>query len=911
MNTFRSNDRNTKSSRQKKKGKQLKKHDKRNLSIPFVISVKRGTSKSKKNFGMSYKTDEKRSKKQFISQIPGTMECNNRDMIDDKSLSLSDPSQNEFFDYNKRILKTPQKCKLSNKKTNKREMTSSKMKINKENKKIVNKFSNQKENFLDNAINEMKEKRNEKLSELSQKFVSDVIIQESNTDQVHNLPKKKQKGSFIDQLSSFEKGEKINLESKFDNKPLGRKNETISYNLSQSIQSKQFEFSGKILLLKSKSRNAIKQFHPKNKISAKQMLFNFVNKFDKKMEVLDFLDVLDDFEIFSKWRLIKNKWKFLKKCLKNQSSSSNKNIKITLKLIRYYASLLHHKSRVKNTVIESPIKKNEILVTRECFSKNIGNQKIKCMNSSKKKNDTVTTKEILTCQSTKVNNKDIKESYMFNNSYKTGQKLQRKKHLQTRTSHYNKDIVYSSVLNYSDMSRTNLSNHLKKDSELYGKKGIINDTLSRINQTKRKKKSVKNKENRYLRSKKNKRPPMRCVASAMKLTRDQIFSNNKISKKEKKKSIKNKLYQGMESKLRMMSSHEKHLYQDPVKESETDRVLKKKLNLGGLEMDSHKSLISNFWNEKLTKRQSIQQSKLKKHLNKNEKKDQDAKSTKVKWDRKTVKSLRDKGLEMKGVGTTTGESLLSSKQETSLMKGSMRRVSVTGINSIKNKSPNHVFKKKKKSSLKLRKLKQKKKKTEGPIVKVNKSIKMKFKGNFRKMKSISPPSNWSLSRFNKMKNTFFKKKKKEENSLKKSQKDNYLKSETKTQKTNTLSGGKKVNLEKESPKDIGSSSNFYCNNPYQGLTDKPRISRVLAVPKDQTQSNKNEKGPDTKQFFKKTLPEISEGETNESSEHTIIMSAKKDSEEKKKQVKNNKLNNFTGNKRVKKGNSTLITGLIF
>jgi hypothetical protein len=721
-------------------------------------------------------------------------------------------------------------------------------------------------------------------SELSQKFISDVITQEiikneKSSLKKNNLNSKKPKNSFIDNLCSFENG-KVNVDSKFDNKILNKENETISYNLSGSLKSKQFEFSGKVRFLKSKSLKGIKEFQSKNQILVNNVLELLVKKINKKMNQLDILDLLDEMDIYDKWRVVLKKKEFIKLYMR-EIKSKKKQASIISKMIRKYAHQIKNKKPNSTQKSKTPFilkskkssKKSEKLVNRASFSKEIPNKPHKNpLNTSKKKDDTITTKDILTCQSTKMLNKDIKDSYMFNNSYKTGQKKNKKK-LQTRTSHYHKEIIYSSVLNYSDMSRTNLSNHLKKDMEI-SKNKLTNDTFSRTNQTKRKKKgSLQNKENQIL--KRKKRPPMRCVASAMKLTRDQVFTNSKISQK-KRKSTLNKLY-GLESKSKITSPHLKNLYQDP---SETDRVIKKNLNLKNLEMESHKSLISNFWNEKLTKRQnSIQQNKLKKQLKKTETDFEFKNSTKIKWDRKTVKSLRDKGLEMKQ-SEKTGESLLSSKQETSLMKGSMRRVSITGLNLIKTKSPTQGFSKKK--SLKLRKIKNKDKSR----IKVNKSIKMNLKGNFRKMKSISPPSNWSLSRFNKMKNTFFKKKKNEENP-----KNEILNMETK--KANTLlSGHKRKTIEKESPQEIGSSANFFCNNPYTGINEKNRISRVLA--------REIKEAGETKPFFKKTLPEISEGETNESSEHTIVISAKKDSAEGKKE-KNVKLQKFSSGKRIKKG----------
>ena len=723
----------------------------------------------------------------------------------------------------------------------------------------------------------MQEKINE--SELSQKFVSNIITQEilkneKSSRKKQKLKPKHRKSSFIDQLCSFE-NEKINFGSKLDDKLLNKENETISYNLSCSLKSKQLEFSGKIRFLKSKSFKGIKEFQSKKTRSGDNVLRMVVDKLHKKMNFLEVLDVMEEMEKYENWRHISNKRDYIKISKKELQNGKKKHY-IKSKIIRKYARQISRqvpKSNPKSKKLtidhSSNSKKCEKLVNRACFSKEIPNRRKNPLNTSKKKDDTITTKDLLTCQSTKMINKDIKDSYMFNNFYKTGQK-KNKKRLQTRTSHYHKDIIYSSVLNYSDMSRTNLSNHLKKDTETSNKNKLSNETFSRVNQTKRKKKgSQKNKENQVL--KRKKRPPMRCVASAMKLTRDQIFANSKISHK-KRKSTLNKL-NGQDSK--MSSPHIKNLYQDP---SETDRVIKKNLNLKNLEMDSHKSLISNFWNEKLTKRQSsIHQNKLKKNLKKTE---NDLKnSTKAKWDRKTAKSLRDKGLEMKQ-SEKTGESLLSSKQETSLMKGSMRRVSITGLNLTKNKSSNSQGFTKKKKSLKLRKIRQK-----DSRIKVNKSIKMNLKGNFRKMKSISPPSNWSLSRFNKMKNTFFKKKKNEEKP-----KNELLSMETK--KTNTFSGHKRVVKEKESPQEIGASSNFFCNNPYTGINEKPRISRVLMT--------REKEVIEQKPFFKKTLPEISEGETNESSEHTVIISAKKDSEEEKKDT-NVKLQKFTSGKRIKKG----------
>ena len=729
---------------------------------------------------------------------------------------------------------------------------------------------------------------------MSQNFISEVINKdEPQVEKINHLPKKKYKTSFFEHYSSLDRG-KVEGGSKLDTKALGKENETISYNLSGTLQSKRFEFSGKVNFLKSRSLTGVRQFL-KVRPSKRRLLREFLADFQKEKGLSKVAENVEDWRLFLLFKGSSEnvKFRFLERC--KRFLKSQKSLKKNMgRLLRVYKRSRKLEKKNLEEDLVNMIRASEQLVKREIMSKG-ANKNFKFVRSSKKKDDTVTTKEILTCQSTNKLNNQIKDSYMFSNSYKTGQKRKKDaKNLQTRTSYYNMENVHSSVMNYSDMSKTNMSNHLKK-KEL-SEKGRLQeqyDTFGKVNQTKRKKKSL-NKENKAVKGRKR-RPPMRCVASAMKLTREQVFGkqdkqeNKESQSKGKKNEKKEKTRESQQSQSNLSVENEqrvkgpfvKHLYQGTPgekRESETDRMMQKKMNLNSLDIDTHKSLISNFWNEKLTKRQSLQQSKLKTHLRKPKvEKQLENKATQVKWGRRTVKSLRDKGLELKPLGTTGGESLLSSKQETSLIKGSMRRVSATGMIA-KNKSPTKVFKKSKMSALKIKKMK--KRVTVGSKdqqkAKMNKSIKMNLKGNFRKMKSISPPSNWSMTRFNKMKNTFFKKKKIETFTSKNTQqKEDIMRTDTKSSNSATMSGGKKVFSDKESPQEIGSSANFYCNNPYANLGEKPRICRMLAKPLESEKSPTETVNENGNKFFKKTLPEISEGETNESSEHTVIMSSSK------------------------------------
>lgn len=928
LKTFRSNDRASKSPQDQRLSKQKRRPERRNLSIPFVMSS-RNLLKNKVKHLASSKTDEKRSKRRVLSKIPGTMDCDPKTARHEKSLSIFDqdpgsPGPFRLADglvFAKEALVTPQKKKSKTVppkqqtparagsgeggKAETREKTGEMTRGREKDSELL--FGNSgtpislqikqmsfsgKVQMKSNLGATGKETAQmlDSRSKLSQKFISEVIRPEMKTETINPMPKETGKDSFIDDFCSFDKG-KNEAESKFGTKGAGKENETLSYNLSKSIKSKQFEFSGKLNLVRSKDWLGIRQFCAKAQPSLSDLFVSLCRRVARARHTVDVLDVLEDLDVHRKWRTElggARRWMAVR-CAGylRRERRVRRVAKVAVKMMKLYvhwAKWRGSRAGQESGVVDS---KSEKLVKREFLSR--GKQrKMKFIGSSKKKDDTITTKEIL-CQSTKMQINQIKDSYMFNNSYKTGQKRNRRR-MQTRTSHYNREAVYSSVLNYSDMSKTNLSNHLKKEPEAGAKAKALqtpNDTFSRVNQTRRKKNSTQNKENRKGKRKVSRRPPMRCIASAIKLTREQMFANSKKGKVAKKgtfQSSQKKLQMGevSESSRKQVSPHVKNLYQEPPekKESETDRVIQNKLHLKGLEMNTHKSLVTNFWNDKLTKRQSAQQSKLKQSLRKQESNAQsEAKSTQAKWDRKTAKSLRDKGLDLWAPGTATGESLLSSKQDTSLMKGSYRRVSITGMNVVKNKSPVRGFAKKAKMSvLKIKKLRKKTTGPEGAKLKVNKSIKMNLKGNFRKMKSISPPSNWSMSRFNKMKNNLFRKKKKRH--PKKGQDESRPKEQSQS-----------LPREQESPQEKDPSANFFCHNPHSGLKEKSGIARLIKESKDKNSSDKK--------FFKKTLPEISEGGTNESSEVTEIMSANKDKPA--EPVRSSKLQKFKSSRRIQKG----------
>lgn len=924
LRTFRSNDKTSKSPPDKRRSKQKRKFERRNLSIPFVMSSRNALKSSTKNL-VSSKTDEKRSKCRVLSKIPGTMDCDPKTARQEKSLSIFDQDQSspgpfrlgDGLVFAKEALVTPQKNKpnmpksaQAEKKLTKQEQPTKRETredpVNVPESELL--FGNsgtpislqikqlslsEKMQMKSNLGATGRDTQNamDSRSKLSQKFISEVHRPETNAETPYALPKEPAKESFIDEFCSFDKG-KNEAESKFGTKGAGKENETLSYNLSKSIKSKQFEFSGKLNLLKSKDWLGVRQFRAKSQPKLPELFYKLAQRMIKAKRSLDVLDVMDDLDVHHKWR---SELGETRKWLVNRCGVYSRRMrrvsKVVLKLMKLQVRWSKMEKFKQGREVEDEETKNEKLVKRE-FPSRGKRRKMKFVGSSKKKDDTITTKEIL-CQSTKMQTNQIKDSYMFNNSYKTGQKRNRRR-MQTRTSHYNRDGVYSSVLNYSDMSKTNMSNHLKKDTEQAAKAKAVraqNETFSRVNQTRRKKNSTQNKENRKNKRKASRRPPMKCIASAIKLTREQMFANSKKGKAIKKSGFESsmkKLRTGdaSESGKKLMSPHVKNLYQEPLekKESETDRVIQNKLHLGGLEINTHKSLVSNFWNDKLTKRQSAQQSKLKQSLKKQANNAQsEAKASKVKWDRKTVKSLRDKGLDLRAGGTATGESLLSSKQDTSLMKGSMRRVSITGLNLFKNKSPVRGFTKKSKMSvLKIKKMRKKTVGAEGNKLKVNKSIKMNLKGNFRKMKSISPPSNWSMSRFNKMKNNLFRKKKKKE--PKKEHQEEPKSAESSQSE-------KPLPQEENSPKEKDPSPNFFCQNPHVSAKEKSGIVKLI--------KENAEKGSSEKKFFKKTLPEISEGETNESSEVTELMSAKKDVQV--EPTRSNKLQKFKSNRRIQKG----------
>ena len=247
---------------------------------------------------------------------------------------------------------------------------------------------------------------------------------------------------------------------------MGKENETFSYNLSGSIQSKRFEFSGKFQGLKSKTNIKIKKFNCFQNLNPKTILYQFVKKIKKLRYPIEILDLFEDLSIdkllkkFSKTE----KNRFIKIGSKNLKKFKLIN-KVTMKLIRYYEFKVKKISTQSNQNSSKIILNAEQIVQRKCLSKKI-NSKFKLFTSSKKKIDTITTKEILTCQSTNMLNNQIKESYMFNNSYKTSQKKKREsKRIQTRTTNYGKEEIESSVFNYSEIGKTNLSNHLKTDIE--------------------------------------------------------------------------------------------------------------------------------------------------------------------------------------------------------------------------------------------------------------------------------------------------------------------------------------------------------------------------------------------------------------------------------------------------------------
>jgi hypothetical protein len=726
-------------------------------------------------------------------------------------------------------------------------------------------------------------------SKLSQNFISEINEKDFlKVDKMSNFHKIKQKNSLFENSSL----DRIKQEGEWRLNSRGndKENETLSYNLSGTLQSKKRETIGKRGQIKFRNNNNDLLKLQTKGCSSRQLVFKICSFFKQNLKNI-FLENVLDFETLEVHVLLKGcsrkeKLSFLFKTF-NLIRKKKRTFKITHILLRILNRLKTEDKMQNQVLIKEKIPLLDKLVKRDFSSKKISKSK-KYLNSYKKKVETITTKEILTWQSTNKLNSQKKDSYMFNTSYKTNQKKKRDSKKNTLVmSHVHREKQSGSVLTYSDVNKTNFSNQLRKDSE-QGSRYNKEESIGRMHHTKRRQKFTGKKESNLLKQKKNKRPPIRSVSSVMKLTRDMVFNTQQAHLK----SIKNPKIKKHENKNKSNKEEAKEIVKESPtnkRESETDRVRQKKMQLNGLEFDTQKSLISNFWNDKLTKRQSLQKSKLKGSSAKVVKDPkQNKKQTQFKWKRKTVKSLRDKGLELR-MGTP-GESLLSSKQETSLMKGSMRRVSITGMALLKNKSPNKISTKT--SALKIKKLRKKLMgagNKDTSRLKINKSIKMNLKGNFRKMKSISPPSNWSISRFNKMKNNFFKKKKGDNRKPLLGHKTE-VSQPSENSKSQTLSGKKKMVNEKESPQEIGSSSNFYCHNPYSNINEKPRISRVLARPRESLDNSLNENNfnENPNNFFKKTLPEISEGETNESSEHTIVMSSKKKSNG-KEDVKNEEM----------------------
>lgn len=899
MKTYRSNDKTSRSPRQRQKSFKAGRSrvDHRNVSIPFVLSSRNTPRVPKSNF-LSSKTDEKRPRVKRISKISGTLELNDREFAKKSLLGSEDLPDHQLLYGKSRDLKNvnllmtpPKKGKNGRLQEDRQTRHLSKKKevsgqgpdkvrdAKKENANLPQSnflFGNIETPFSINikGLKSGEEDLQGSSSKLSQNFISDANNKElPKVDKINHFPRKRGKNSFFE-YSSLDKQVK-EAESKFDMRAPGKENETLSYNLSGTLQSKRMEFSGKIAQYKSKSlsRGLISKRGPKTREVVALLLQN----------------VRSGYKFFFE-NCGEDALKLLKRNTRRFQAGLVKKCLFWLRLRWKKAKIVHHilqnvrRMNRQSTRSESVVwPTSDQLVTRDFSSKK--QKKKGFMNSYKKRDETVTTKEILTCQSTNKLNSHKKKSYMFNTCYKTGQKNRQNEEKKNTLimSECNRERPVGSVLTYSDVNKTNLSNHLKKESE-----GV--KTGAKLNQTKRRQKGLGNKENKQSKGKKAKRPPMRSVSNVMKLKRDLVFNGKSGKTRNSKKT-----------EPREKEDGDAGLSPSDKRESETDRVQKKGVHLKSLEFETQKSLISNFWNDKLTKRQSLQQSKLKKKTGKpaKEKKPGEKRSTQVKWKRKTVKSLRDKGLELKGPGG--GESLLSSKQETSLMKGSMRRVSMTGMALLKNKSPGKLAAKT--SALKIKKIKRKlaTAQKDQSRVKVNKSIKMNLKGNFRKMKSISPPSNWSLSRFNKMKNNFFKKRKGD--NLKSKPVTNKKEATMESLPSKQGSGKKKTVFDKESPQEIGSSSNFYCHNPYSTLKDQPLISRVLANPRESADPKPSETfNENNNKFFKKTLPEISEGETNESSEHTVIMSSTKKASAgaPKEEKKGKKITAFKSNRHIQK-----------
>ena len=316
-----------------------------------------------------------------------------------------------------------------------------------------------------------------------------------------------------------------------------------------------------------------------------------------------------------------------------------------------------------------------------------------------------------------------------------------------------------------------------------------------------------------------------------------------------------------------------------------------------LNIDEHKSLMSNFWNEKLTKRLCNNNQTERTSKEKSNKKDHkhitqgESNCKLLKWKRQTAKSLRDKGLEMKGISCGGMESSISGKQETSLMNWSKKRVDAKL--KIGETVPNKPFKRKLHGSIdtKGKKCKARQVKENTKIAASN-SIRMNLKGNLRKMKSISPPNNWSLSRFNKMKNNLFKKKKIEENKRSnKKQKSSQIMTKTFSSNKKSENGSSQEQLyvegymkgksqTKNTHKDSKKKS-MHNEEPRGDFKKKSKISEEVGSNLKFKKYQVQRKGSDYENgniFFKKTLPEILEGEHNESSEHTVIISGKKSSQ---------------------------------
>lgn len=782
------------------------------------------------------------------------------------------------------------------------------------------------------SVQKLEEKlKNESLSKLSQNFVSQggnsvQNIQESlkvekcyRTSRVivGNL-----KGSldehFLEQTTleqikgNSHQGKTKNFQSKKDSE---KDQFTVSYNYSTSMgNSKKFEISQKLRSL-GRIMNCLPLSARVESKSAVPELVDLVFQAVTQKNIAG-LDILDDLEILlisanyskqisQKKTIIKlfNRTLFSLKLKRGQRNYLRPKLKRYLKMIK-------NRSRNKlSTISEELLKcRKELLpVKKEIKPQNLYSNKKKFirLNSSRKKDESVTTNEILIDQSTRLTNMTSKESYLLNNHFKTGQKKRNHHYKKTRNllTQYTREKVFNSVLNSSEISRTNLSNKIGRASG----KNLYNETFASISQTKRR----KQKED----WKRRKRPPIKTISSAMKLSRDAIFGSRK---KHLEKNLNNKfkaktdlrnhqsnqgydanfqIYEssglGLVSGSNSQSKRDKNISRKITDKKETYRRSKREMRLGSLEIGQQKSLMSNFWNDKLTKRQ-LGNSTAQKHSKEDSKVSlqqetdtKEGKETQIKWKRQTVQSLRDQGLEIKPTPSGPLGTEGSHRQETSIFVKS-RAKNIDKKIGPTNKKQKWGFRNKASGSIELRHKKIKYKGHKDNVkVKISQSFKAGLKGSLRKMKSISPPNKWNLARFNKMKKNLFKKKKMEE----------LLQNQPRVEKV-PLATGKKLFGDIESSHELRVSENFFCNTPSQNISRPPQLRKAKSGLKDNLsystkgkfgefnlvrtleensiiETNKSKSNSNVNNFLKKTLPEITEGEVNESSENTVIVSGKK------------------------------------